>query len=149
MKNKRKILLAPLVLVCLVAPMCVVLLRESPCSYHTTEPSDEIITLTQQTQYPIGTDKIVVCVTNCGTYDGEINKPYLEVKRDGVWYIVKKPLQESETANLLYVLPGETKEFEIFLADYEPELAPGRYRAVFDFYGSEKYYAYQFDLVEA
>lgn len=27
------------------------------------------------------------------------------------------------------------------------ELTPGRYRAVFDFYDSEEYYAYQFDLV--
>lgn len=149
MKRNRKLVLVPLALACVVALVCIFLFADNTRSHHKNEPCDEIITLTQQTQYPIGTEKIVVCVTNSGGYDGEINKPYLEVERDGKWYVVKKPLQESETSNLLYVSPGETKEFEVFLTAYDSALSPGRYRAVFDFHGSDKYYAFQFELVEA
>ena len=139
----------PIVLLGFAVLLSMIFWQDSSLSPYTSEPSDDIITLTQEIQYPMTTEKIVVSVMNCGEYSGEINKPQLEVERDGKWHTVKKGIQEGETANLLYVLPGETKEFEIFLTPYGQDLSPGRYRAVFAFCESDEYYAYQFDLVEA
>lgn len=139
----------PIVLLGIAVLLGIFFWQDSSRSPYTSEPSDDIITLTQEIQYPMTTEKIVVSVMNCGEYSGEINKPQLEVERDGKWHTVKKGIQEGETATLLYVLPGETKEFEIVLAPYGQDLIPGRYRAVFAFCESDEYYAYQFDLVEA
>lgn len=139
----------PIVLLGIAVLLGIFFWQDSSRSPYTSEPSADVITLTQETQYPIATEKIVVSVMNCGEYSGEINKPHLEVECDGKWHTVKKETQEDETANLLYVLPGETKEFEIVLTPYGQDLIPGRYRAVFTFCESDEHYAYQFDLVEA
>ena len=57
-------------------------------SRHANDPSDEFLIHTQRTEYPVGTEKITVRVTNRGGYAGEINQPYLETEQAGAWYIV-------------------------------------------------------------
>lgn len=143
-----KKIVVSIILLAFVVCIGMVFVERNQRSHHRGEPSADIIPLTEETQYPITTERIVFSATNCGDYDGEINKPHLEVQQDGKWYIVKKQQQENETSNLLYVMPGETKEFEIILTTYGQELVPGRYRAVFAFCESDEYLAYQFDLVE-
>lgn len=136
-------------LLCVVALACVIFIGAvcltAPLSIHRDPPADQITALTQQTQYPVGTENIVIRVTNQGDYSGEIQKPYLETERDGIWYIVKRPAS-NETLNLLGVSPGGTAEWEIPLSSYG--LAPGRYRAVFDFVQEDGYFAFQFDIVD-
>lgn len=135
-------------LLCAAALAWVIYAATGTPSVHKEPPTDEITALTQQTQYPVGTETISIRVTNRGTYAGELQKPYLEMERDGAWYIVKRPSPANETSNLLGVSPGGTAEWEIPLSAYGPALTPGKYRAVFDFVLDRGYFAFQFDIVD-
>ena len=96
-------------------------------------------------QYPEGTRSITIKVVEQGDFRGELDKPYLEVERSGQWYVLPKQPSENEPANLLFV-SGRT-EWEIGLAAYD--LGPGQYRAVFDYWGGDGYFAFPFEIVEA
>jgi hypothetical protein len=114
-------------------------------SPHSGPPSEDIACLTEQHQYPEGTRSITIQVVEQGDFRGELDKPYLEVERSGQWYVLPKQSSENEPANLLFV-SGRT-EWEIGLAAYD--LGPGQYRAVFDYWGGDGYFAFPFEVVEA
>lgn len=116
-------------------------------SWHKDPPSEDIVCLMEQDQYPLGTESITIQVENRGDYRGELNRPYLEVERSGKWYILPKNTQEPEPANLLFVYPGEPQEWEVYLGAYD--MAPGKYRAVFDYWSNDGYFAFTFEIVEA
>lgn len=118
-----------------------------PRSRHKNPPSEDIVCLTEQSQYPAGTERITIQVENRGDYRGEINRPYLEVKQSNQWYVLPKNTREPEPANLLFVNPGEPQEWEVYLGVYH--LIPGEYRAVFDDRLNDGYFAFPFEIVEA
>lgn len=116
-----------------------------PHSGHKEPPSGDIVCLTEQNQYPAGTKEIAIQVENRGGYLGELNKPYLEVKRSNRWYILPQNVQEPETANLLSVHPGEPQTWHIYLTGYD--LTLGEYRAVFDYWSGDGYFAFPFEII--
>lgn len=115
-------------------------------SWHKDPPSEDIVCLTEQDQYPMGTGSITIQVENRGDYRGELNSPYLEVKRSNQWCVLPKNTQEPGPANLLFVHPGEQQEWDIYLAPYD--LTPGEYRAVFDYRLHDGYFAFPFEILK-
>ena len=97
-------------------------------------------------RYPLDTDQITLRVSNVGDYEGELDKPRLEVQKNGAWYFVPPTDQTGETANLLYVSPGTSAAFDFSLTPYRAKLAPGQYRAVFGLHGSREFFSWEFRL---
>ena len=114
-------------------------------SPYTGHSSNEFVCSSQQTQYPINTDQITISISNTGDYSGELEKPHLEVLKGNTWHIIITP-QEDMTSNLLTFPPGCTDSFDLFLSQYQPNLTPGRYRAVFPFWQSSEFFSFDFEL---
>lgn len=100
---------------------------------------------TKQEQYPAGVSQITISVENEGEVAHEFFHPDLERQQDGSWYSLQKA-EEAATENLLYIEPGEAKDFTLWTQPYG-SLPPGRYRAVFCLYGSLNYIAAEFDVI--
>lgn len=101
---------------------------------------------TEREQYHTGTSKITISVRNDGETMHEFDHPVLERQQDGIWYSLQKGEEIPTTANLLYIEPGETKEFDCWTQSYG-KLYPGRYRVLFLAWESFDYIAAEFDVV--
>ena len=122
----------------------------STVSPYTGQSSEYFICSSTCKQYPLDVKHIAVTVSNTGGYSGEIDKPVLEKKCKNTWYSVKSAeLSEHDlvTSELLYVLPGKSKTFEIPLEQYHSHLSTGEYRLVFGLHTSDKFFAYEFTLI--
>lgn len=129
---------------CIIVLWCFIL-KPSKSNY-TGLPSASFVCSSLQTQYSLETDKITISVSNTGTYTGEFNKPYLEILKNNTWYIVKRTPQADMTSNLLYLPPGDSQLFDVFLTQYESHLTPGHYRAIFPLVETSGFFSYEFEL---
>ena len=122
------------------------LFADHPSKY-TGGPVEGYTLVDWQREYPADVTVLTVKVSNRGTYSREFNYPIVERERNGNWYRVERRQPDDRTADLLYVAPGYTGEFDIHLTGYR--LEPGNYRAVFVFLDEEtRYFDVPFTLTE-
>lgn len=145
LSRKRRLLLPLTVLLC-AAGLLLWLHHRAGLSPYTGQPSDQFLCTADADRYPLDTDQITLRVSNVGDYEGELDKPRLEVQKNGAWYFVPPTDQTVETANLLYVSPGTSAAFDFSLTPYRAKLAPGQYRAVFGLHGSREFFSWEFVL---
>ena len=145
LSRKRRLLLPLTVLLC-AAGLLLWLHHRAGLSPYAGQPSGQFLCTADADRYPLDTDQITLRVSNVGDYEGELDKPRLEVQKNGAWYFVPPTDQTVETANLLYVSPGTSDSFDFSLVPYRASLPPGQYRAVFGLHGSREFFSWEFVL---
>ena len=144
--SRKKRLLLPLVVLLCAAGLLLWLHHRAGLSPYTGQPSGQFLCTADADRYPLDTEQITLRVSNVGDYEGELDKPCLEVQKSGAWYSVPPSDQTGETANLLYVSPGTSASFDLSLTPYRADLTPGQYRAVFGLHGSREFFSWEFRL---
>ena len=143
--RKKRLLLLLVVLLC-TAGLLLWLHHRAGLSPYAGQPSGQFLCTADADRYSLDTDQITLHISNAGDYTGELDKPCLEVQKNGAWYSVPPTDQTCETANLLYVSPGTSAAFDFSLTPYRAKLAPGQYRAVFGLHGSREFFSWEFWL---
>lgn len=144
--SHRNRLLLPLTVLLCTAGLLLWLHHRAGLSPYTGQPSDQFLCTADADRYSLDTEQITLHISNAGDYTGELDKPCLEVQKNGAWYSVPPTDQTCETANLLYVSPGTSAAFDFSLTPYRAKLAPGQYRAVFGLHGSREFFSWEFWL---
>ena len=145
-RSRKRQLLLLLIFVLCAAALLLWLHHRAGLSPYAGQPSGQFLCTADADRYPLDTDQITLRVSNVGDYEGELDKPRLEVQKNGAWYFVPPTDQTVETANLLYVSPGTSASFDFSLTPYRAKLAPGQYRAVFGLHGSREFFSWEFWL---
>ncbi|MEI3141661.1 MAG: hypothetical protein V8S34_09155 [Lawsonibacter sp.] len=110
------------------------------------QPSGQFLCTADADRYPLDTDQITLRVSNVGDYEGELDKPRLEVQKNGAWYFVPPTDQTGETAQPAVRLSRHFCRVDSSLTPYRAKLAPGQYRAVFGLHGSREFFSWEFWL---
>ena len=145
-RSRKRQLLLLLIFVLCAAGLLLWLHHRAGLSPYAGQPSGQFLCTADADRYSLDTDQITLHISNAGDYTGELDKPCLEVQKNGAWYSVPPTDQTCETANLLYVSPGTSAAFDFSLTPYRAKLAPGHYRAVFGLHGSREFFSWEFWL---
>ncbi len=151
LKKKRSLVLAAVAIFALV--LCWYLAGNSSGQMKTAghspyqgAPLEQYAAQTEQEQYGRGVTEVKISIRNDGETAHEFNLPILEGQQNGIWYSLKKDA-ENTVADLLYIEPGETKTYSLWMKSYG-KLAPGRYRAVFQTWENTNYITAEFNIAE-
>ena len=145
-RSRKRQLLLLLIFVLCAAALLLWLHHRAGLSPYAGQPSGQFLCTADADRYSLDTDQITLHISNAGDYTGELDKPCLEVQKNGAWYSVPPTDQTCETANLLYVSPGTSDSFDFSLVPYRASLPPGQYRAVFGLHGSREFFSWEFWL---